>query len=155
MKPSATQLEKMARHIWYDLFMLDVAYKFYGETKQLTSPHWALALECFLLHARILRDFFLRHSRSHDDVMACDYFDEPNAWWVAVGTPNTVFERLRERMDKQLAHLSLKRADYLDEEYDWRSNDLAELYNAIRELNTRFHNSLPQTRRRWFEAPPG
>lgn len=152
MSPSPKQLKKMALHICYEVTALDIARDLYATATRQQSHYWIIGLECSLLHIRVLRDFFLSATRLKDDLMASDYFDDPALWFAAAGPEDPIFAKTRDRLNKQLAHLSVKRADYNDEEFGWSADDQAALHKAIVDLKCKFYGSLPSERRRWFDV---
>jgi hypothetical protein len=68
---------------------------------------WAsnLALECFLLHARVIRDFFRTHG-SADDVLARDFLNRPPRFRLSLLRSSTI----RRRLNRGVAHLSYSRS---------------------------------------------
>ena len=64
-----------------------------------------LFLEAFLLHARNIRDF-LAWSNNPNDVIASDYVGRP----VRVRMPLLRSRKVRERLNRRIAHLSYSRS---------------------------------------------
>ena len=71
-----------------------------------SSDDWAnnAALECFLLHARILRDFF-RASSDPDDVIAQDFLGSP----ITVEMSTLQSDTVNKWLNKKVVHLSHSR----------------------------------------------
>jgi hypothetical protein len=66
-------------------------------------------LESFLLHVRVLRDFFCRQRQEPDDVVASDFIDG----WAQPPTSDYVYVHAqKKRLDKALAHLTTTRVTY-------------------------------------------
>lgn len=110
------------------------------------------AVEIFLLHARILRDFFLRTrplpKNADTDILAADFFDNPDEWSKPTFSYLTE-PRTKERLDRALAHLTYDRIEYARTGQNWRTSSVAvELDGAW----AAFIASLPTERRAWFEA---
>jgi hypothetical protein len=78
-----------------------------NESRKRGDPYWSATLESLLVHVRILLDFFAPRPKStrNDDIIAADFFvgqwDVPR--WSVPLSP------LRDRIDKQLAHLTYSR----------------------------------------------
>ena len=98
-------LESAARDLGYEWRMarsavgvLAVAYR---EDDQFAIN---LSLECFLLHARNLRDFFAPTGKP-DDVLASDFLGRPPRVKMSMLRSRAV----RNRLNKRIAHLSYSR----------------------------------------------
>jgi hypothetical protein len=100
--PSADQIAKGFEHVLYEIRM-------FLESPKLRALDWAATnaiTEAYLLHARILCDFFQkgRQGPKHDDVTSEDYgvpFDD-------LFVPASI----EERFDKSLAHLTYSRLEF-------------------------------------------
>lgn len=64
-----------------------------------------MALECFLVHARNIRDFFARNGR-RNDVLARDFLGH----LTVVRLPFLRNTRTRRRLDRRVAHVSYSRS---------------------------------------------
>ena len=64
-----------------------------------------MALECFLLHARNIRDFFGAHGKP-DDVLSRDFLGRP----MRVRMSLLRSRGLRDRLNRRVAHLSFSRS---------------------------------------------
>lgn len=106
-----------------------------------------LRIEGLLLHARVLRDFFLCDSRNPDDILAVDFLEKADNW-----SSDGLFGYLqanRERMDKMLAHLTYSGAEFVRTgEIEWRFDDI---HDEIKAAWDRFLPCLNDERRPWFE----
>ncbi len=99
-----------------------------------SEPEDAL-VEVYLLHARVLRDFFSRsrselRSFNQTDVLAENFFDAPAQWNQP--TFNYLLEqRHTERLNRALAHLSYHRIDYEVTGKNWNTKVItAEISDA-------------------------
>ena len=132
--------------LYYEVLMMNEAFRKW-RTKS-SAAEQNLAIECFLLHFRILREFLYPSSNSWtdkrklDDVIAFDLSDH----WVkteddwAECSPNE-----RERINKLLAHISYSRPR-LDHSWPIR-NMLA----SIRKSFAAFVATLSPERQGWFK----
>ncbi len=105
--------------------------------------------EVFLLHARLLRDFFY-HGRkeSHKtDILAEDFFDTPDQW------KRPTFSYLLEKqtqLHRALAHLSYDRIGYKERgENNWQYKTIT---SELEEAFKMFLGALPGERKAWFKA---
>ncbi len=138
MKLEDHQLRDMAYHINYEMQAMELARSVYSEYWQKRDQRWMTGLECFLLHVRILHDFFSQKCQK-DDVTVAYYVTEN------LEVP-TVLSRERERINKHLAHLTLGRIEFIGE----RTWPVEDLRDAIWSLYERFIDLLPASRREWF-----
>ncbi len=123
-------------HLYYEYSM------FIETSKALTSKNndqfqTNILLESFVLHFRVLYDFFYPNQSTlqgkgerDDDVIATDFFTD----WKATDATDMLKEQ-RKRADKQLAHLSYKRLNVEPEKKPW---PCLEITNEIKGLMTSF-----------------
>jgi hypothetical protein len=105
-------------------------------------------LESFLLHARVLRDYFWQVGKGHKDyVYADDYFDNPDDWVENRGCVPKYLQENQDRMNTLLAHLSRKRLNYIGDK-EW---DVAEIITSLSNTWIDFFSRLPADRRVWFQ----
>jgi hypothetical protein len=139
------QAQAIAAKIQYALNMLQ-----YCSTR--IQNEWAdaddclrnLLLEDFLLHARILRDFFVGSPRE-DDVSAAHFFDDPSYWLAISASFCPYLKQHKTRLDKYLAHLTYSR---LNEDKNW---DLNVIHSEIAHAGQQFYSLLPPERQAWFQ----
>jgi hypothetical protein len=108
--------------------------------------------EVFLLHARVLRDFFNRRrvklkQYEKTDILAEDFFDESDQW---KSPPLNYLLEKKTQLDRALAHLSYDRLGYEKRgEKNWNyraiTSELGEAFKA-------FWEALPNERRAWFSV---
>ena len=90
-----------------------------------------MALECFLLHARNIRDFFAADGRPND-VLSRDFFGRP----IRVALPLLRSSRMQNRLNRRVAHLSYSRS------YLGRFFPVDKLLAEIETAMTRFEKRL-------------
>ncbi len=155
---------EVARKICYEIHMLHLAYdrlcQINVETSdigpdrvdhKLTSGladqerrEASAWLECFLLHARVLRDFFADDPRT-DDVAAIYFVPQ----WSSDAAKSELNSVDKVRLNKALAHLTTARILY-DQSHDgW---DVDSMINELCTVTTRFLTSLPDDKLSWFES---
>lgn len=103
----------------------------------------SLFMEDFLLHARILREFFVG-SPKKDDIIAAHFLDDPSKWESSRGSRCKQLMADKERLDKKLAHLTYSRLT-LDEKWDFEV-----IRGEIVDAMTAFLGLLPTDRVQWF-----
>jgi hypothetical protein len=102
-------------------------------------------LESYLLHARVLHDFFYK-DQSRDDIVAEHFVDQ----WVSLRPARDPYlgdEERKKRLDKGLAHLTLKRLEYDVQDKKW---NIEAVEAAIETPMKRFLELLPEERKPWF-----
>jgi hypothetical protein len=105
----------------------------------------SMVLESFLVHTRVLRDFFCRDRGQPDDVFAGEFVV---GWKMpSVSEYGYLFSQ-KDRLDKALAHLTTTRVKYDSDGKGW---SVLEIKNEIETMIERFVDELSQDRRRWFE----
>jgi hypothetical protein len=124
----------------------DVTYVGTGsESDEELQTTYAL-LESYLLHARVLHDFFHK-PQSRDDVVAGHFV----SGWETLRPPQDPYlaeKNRRNRLDKALAHLTLERLNYDAEEKRWNVDAIRD---AIDEPMKAFLEKLPKDRKAWFK----
>jgi hypothetical protein len=105
--------------------------------------------EVFLLHARVLRDFFYQARReSHKtDIVAEDFFDAFDQWRRP--TLAYLWEK-KTQLDRAFAHLSYDRIDY--EESGTDTWEYKAITCELKEAFKMFLDALPAERKAWFKA---
>ena len=97
--PSTTELDNLVDHVAYEVAALEASAAAFDKANL-----WVY-LEAFLLHARLLREFFWGRRRA-TDVSARDYC----ASWREKKPPPTV-KATKIPIDKQLAHITRDRVN--------------------------------------------
>jgi hypothetical protein len=119
-----------------------------GSTEEILDA--SVLVETFLLHARVLREFFCR-SRNvprdfvrDDDVVAGDFL---GMWAIPDAAARTYIDAQKERLDKALAHLTTTRVQYETSGKQW---DLLTIRGEIDPMIDRFLADLPDSQKPWF-----
>lgn len=100
-------------------------------------------LESLLLHTRVLYHFFYR-SRSFDDVIASDFVPD---WESQRPQIDEYLAARKERLNKAVAHLSLRRIEYDSNEKKW---DVDAIERAIGNAMHVFLENLSEEKKTWF-----
>lgn len=162
----AVVTEALCRTVQYEIEMLEFLNRKLSElhdTKVGTGsdPEEDAYLESFLLHTRILRDFFFSHAPpnsrtrtcpackhtqtlpaiTNDDILAGDFvpgWNEPE---------DPYLKTLREPLNKMLAHLTETRERYKLQSYLW---DHTAIHQALEPVIAKFRSSLTSQTTIWF-----
>lgn len=109
-------------------------------------------LDSFLLHARVLFDFYCKspsfrkdQDGDPDDVSAQQFFDDPSAWQKICQTLFPVVRNLQPELNKHLAHLTYTR---LKKKIQW---DITDIFKEFDEAWSKLMETLPTQRRAWFD----
>lgn len=109
-------------------------------------------LGSFLLHARVLYDFFCTPPSSHkdpdgdiDDVSAEQFFDAPSSWRTIAKNLFPTVSNLITELNKHLAHLTYTR---LKTKVNW---NITEMFEDFEESWIQFTTALPNDRLEWFK----
>lgn len=110
-------------------------------------------LDSFLLHARVLYDFFCKAPSSRtdadgdpDDVVAQQFFDDPSTWQAIADELLPTVRSQQIELNKHLAHLTYTR---LQTKIQW---NITEMFKEFAVAWKKFLESLPNERRCWFDG---
>lgn len=103
-------------------------------------------VECFLLHARVLRDFFCSSGYKPDDVTAGEFV---SGWSAPPVSDYHTLDGEKERLNKALAHLTTTRVQYETNGKEW---NLAAIRQELEDIIRLFLASLPTDKAAWFGA---
>ena len=78
-------------------------------------------LEAFLIHTRVLSDFFFLDPKRSDDVSAKHFFNNEDTWHPNRKEECPYIEENYERINKALTHLSYSRLNYAENK-SWSHN---------------------------------
>jgi hypothetical protein len=134
-KRTVDELVKVSEHLEYEIWMftsladcLAMGFVTGGSLANAT-------LEAFIIHFRVLYDFFDSHSRKPNDVIAIHYFDDPIAWRKSKPKSSRLLQESRDRAGKEVVHLSYARLDVKPDERGWNfpkiKEDMLELIRAF------------------------
>lgn len=98
------------------------------------------ALESFLLHVRILIEFFYNDNPHKDDIVASHFFSPPGKWKAIRPKQSAILKQTKKRAHKLLAHLTYTRLRQTQETKKWAYMKIAGELEAV--LNV-FYKHLP------------
>ncbi len=111
------------------------------------SFEYNMAVECFLVHFRNMREFLFppteawNSRKRNDDVIAHDYQD---SWKHTISDWTECSADEKNRIDKLLAHISYSRRNL---DHSW---PIAKMTRAIFACLRQFISGLPGDRQEWF-----
>ncbi len=136
--------EKIAHKVKYEWHMFDwLAQRIANEYKVSSQQEQNLLTEDFLLHARVLCDFFVRNPKN-DDVSARHFFNHESTWTSESNSLCAYLQQNRIRLNKKLAHLTYSRLK-LDEQWDFST-----IRNEISDAWSKFCSMLTDPARQWI-----
>ncbi|MFZ1240171.1 MAG: hypothetical protein WAV74_12730 [Anaerolineae bacterium] len=125
------ELIAASQHLLYEFWMLNSLGRGMASAVLGQGPLNNAVLESFAIHARVMLGFLYEGKRYPDDVVAGDYFDDPNDWVkVRPSIPEALIP-VQKRANKEVAHLSYKRLGIADEARLWRFIDIAAAIGSI------------------------
>ncbi len=143
--PTDRELLEFSEHVIYEMQMLVSIPKRFLSRNDDTTTQNAL-LEAFALHARQLVDFLYDNKGTRakpDEIVACDYFDDPLTWKKGRPGKNESgldLEDVVRKASEEIAHLTLKR---MKPKADW---PLFQIVAKVAGLCKRFVDLAPDTR---------
>lgn len=132
-------------HYHYELEMARWAI---SQLRYSSQDQWArnACIEIAAIHLRALHDFYSPKSTRKDDALASDFVDA-NSW----SQPDlSAFETLRERINKQIAHLTMARENADKVTVD----ELTQYMQAIEVADAAFRAALRSSTPSRDQAPP-
>jgi len=102
----------LEEHFYYEVSMLIFAvHRLFEITHSGRRDQSSInmALETLLLHARNLREFFYAKPRRRDDARPEDFVGDIDKWKRERPEETDLIKEVRERANKELAHLTYKR----------------------------------------------
>lgn len=136
--------QAVAPNIKYEFSMLEWTCKEvfkHAENSQDRNGH----LECFLLHARNLLDFFVKPKsyRKKSDVIVRDFFKDGSIWESKEKKLLHYTLNERDEIHKTLAHLTFERI----EQKIW---DVCRISSELNQAKSEFLGTLDSAQRSWF-----
>ncbi len=155
-KRTAEELRAASAHLRYeiDMFMETAKWLAKGTSEQ-TVIHNAM-VESFTIHTRALLDFLYSREPHDDDVIAEDFFGDPEQWLKTRRDKTELLGQVHRRVAKEIAHLTYVRQDITPEEKGWRFLEIA---NQLKHVIDEFLTEIPRDLlgKRWddFDKSPG
>jgi len=124
-KRSPEELRKASDHLHYEVWMLKCMAIGINSGLAGNSVINNAFIESFVIHARVLLDFFYPFKHRQDDVIAIDFFDRPKTWEEARPEKTDILKKIHKRVGKEAAHLTYSRLKVSDEQKNWDHENIA------------------------------
>ena len=120
-KRNKKELQRASNHLNYEILMFK-ALANELKSSDLKDRFIKDALfESFLIHLRGLLYFFYTESSRYDDVIVEDFFPCSKEKWLKVRLPKSDYlQKVQEKINKEVAHLTYYRLDVTTKEKLWR-----------------------------------
>jgi len=141
---SNRELQEASNHLYYEYTMLISLAQ--GLASGIATKGWLanVMLEAFVIHFRVLLDFFYSETPRNDDIVADDYFDNPSDWGkIKPATTPELLSLAKTRAHKELAHLTYARLGVTPEQGGWPFVEIAKEIQSLMEL---FLRNVPDNR---------
>ena len=126
-------------NVQYEFDMIEWAYERFSGSPKSENERNAY-LECFLIHARNLLDFFVKPQNSRtDDVLARHFFENDTQWQQKEDGICTFVKKERDTIHKTVAHLTYERIN----EKTW---DVRRIFNELESAKLMFLEMLATER---------
>lgn len=149
-EPTDQWPEGIATYVLYEWDMFCRAGRLIPLVRPLEGPALNAVLESFLLHTRILVDFFFpdrpRHSVHDGDVLVKHFLP---TWDKNFEECCPYINGELERLSKALAHLTYDRIGY-EPSKEW---DCQKIFKELQDIWRCFWDQLSEDQRGWFFAP--
>jgi hypothetical protein len=116
---SKEELKQASDHLFYEIWMFKsltqiMALGVIGEGVLNNA-----LLEAFMIHLRVLIDFFFAERPKQDAVIAEDFFSPPEKWHEVRSSQSDLLKRAKNRVHKEAAHLTYARQKVTPEKKLW------------------------------------
>lgn len=135
------ELKQIAGVLRYEKGMMFYTASCLASSKQTDHSLRNALLESFVIHARNLIAFIWSGSSNSDDVLAEDFFPNPQNWHSTRPEMSTLLSETKRRVNKLAAHLTYTRLSISGAQKVWRFIDIAKELQTVFEL---FVQSAPQ-----------
>ena len=122
---SKDKLKKVSHHLCYEYEQLVNTARILGDCPCGQSTYNVL-LDSFALHVRNLVDFLYTENPGSDDVYAGDFFASKQNWIDIRPAITPILEEAKKKTNKQAAHLTYKRLQYVGESKKWPFKQISE-----------------------------
>ena len=126
------ELRKASEHLFYEIWMLNITASIgWKRDSEVNTVVNNCIVESFGIHARNLRDFFFNTSGKKDDILAVDFFDDPEEWSKYINKKSDILNKINKRVGKELVHLTYTRIGKTPEEKIWEKGKIARDINRL------------------------
>jgi hypothetical protein len=119
------ELQEASNHLFYEIWMLGSVAKGLASGVAGQGPIANALIEFFVIHVRAVMDFLYADKPQSDDVIAEDYFDDPEQWAKHRPELSQLLIHAKRRAGKEVAHLTYARLDVTPETKPWQFVEIA------------------------------
>lgn len=135
-------LRTASNHLQYEIWMFSELPELLRTAEALPAVHRNALVESFAIHIRDLIGFFYAGTSPHgDDIIAEDFFPEPDIWRNAIPAKSDYLEELRIRANKEVAHLTYTRLQLTPDNGRW---DYDRAFEVLNEIIATFRSIVPE-----------
>ena len=109
------QLRQASDHLYYEIMMFKSLAQGMASGIAGNSVINNALLESFGIHVRALIGSFYAENPRDDDVIAEDFFSDPEDWQDTRPPKTEILEKAKKRADKEFAHLTYARLEVTPE----------------------------------------
>jgi hypothetical protein len=142
------KLQKASNALKYEIDMFRSLAEYFISGKVATDIVERALLESFLIHVRVLTDFFYPErchkkvdQKKHNDIMAKNFFELPDRWSKIRPPKSDSLNEAETRANKLLAHLTYTRLTTNQEESRWKPEKIA---NELEKVLDIFLQNVPR-----------
>ena len=141
-KPNKEELRQASKHLLYEVTMFRNLSQIMALDGGVKGVLHSALLEAFMIHLRILIEFFYTKKRAHQDTMlAGDFFSSPEKWRQIRPLLSVSLKKAKERVNQEAAHLTYHRSTILPEDKFWK---FGELYLEIEATIRKFEDEVDE-----------
>jgi hypothetical protein len=137
------ELRAVAEHLYYEVGMFLNLAKVLATGALGEGSLNNAVLESFTVHPRVLLEFLFGENLRDDDVVADDFLGSEGRWANLAGEIPPILNAVRQRVGKEIAHLTYARVSVTPEAKHWHFLEIAAAMQSVLE---RLLAVVPRTR---------
>lgn len=122
---SVGELQKISTDLRYEVWMIESMAKMLSSGGLGTGPLHNASLESFIIHVRAVMEFLYEKPIRDDDVVGGDFFSNESDWDGLRPQRTDTLCRAKNRVGKELAHLTYGRLKVTPEDKPWPFMEIA------------------------------
>lgn len=136
---SQEELRQASNHLFYEIWMFQTLAQGMASGIAGEGAINNALLESFAIHVRALIGFFYSENPRGDDIIAEDFFPNPEDWISQRPLKAELLDRAKKRADKEVAHLTYTRLDVTPEQKPW---EFLKVFNDLQVLIQTFLDNV-------------
>lgn len=126
IKRSEEELKLISEHLWYEVQMLVGLSRYMSSGGSDNNLINNAVLEAYTIHARLILDFLTPKKPKPDDVLAIDFLEDVQEWIKMQNEMYQQIKTIRNRVAKEVAHLTYKRIYVTADEKSWKFEEITD-----------------------------